>query len=121
MRKFLAILLLTALLPLHAQELEWSVDANALINNREGGDEATPDQTFLFTRLTPQIGVSLDSAQHRLRGMRLGLYYSNPDWHHPGAYNGKSTHQIGTISQSSTNMFIFFMAVHPGFQGIHLR
>lgn len=53
-------------LPLHAQELEWSIDANALVNNREGGDDRTPDQTFLFTRLTPQIGLSLDSAQHRL-------------------------------------------------------
>ena len=30
----------------------------------------------------------------RARGMKLGLYYSNPDWHHPNAYNPKSTHQI---------------------------
>jgi alpha-L-fucosidase len=30
----------------------------------------------------------------RRRGMKLGLYYSNPDWHHPNAYNPKSTHQI---------------------------
>ena len=28
------------------------------------------------------------------RGMKLGLYYSNPDWHHPNAYNPASTHQI---------------------------
>ena len=28
------------------------------------------------------------------RGMRLGLYYSNPDWHHPNAYNPLSTHQV---------------------------
>ena len=30
----------------------------------------------------------------RRRGMKLGLYYSNPDWHHPNAYNPKSTHQV---------------------------
>ena len=28
------------------------------------------------------------------RGMKLGLYYSNPDWCHPNAYNVKSTHQL---------------------------
>ena len=26
--------------------------------------------------------------------MKLGLYYSNPDWHHPNAHNDKSSHQI---------------------------
>ena len=26
--------------------------------------------------------------------MRLGLYYSNPDWHHPNAFNPRSTHQL---------------------------
>lgn len=30
----------------------------------------------------------------KARGMKLGLYYSNPDWHHPNAYNPLSTHQI---------------------------
>ena len=25
--------------------------------------------------------------------MKLGLYYSNPDWHHPNAHNDKATHQ----------------------------
>jgi len=30
----------------------------------------------------------------RRRGMRLGLYYSNPDWHHPNARNPLSTHQV---------------------------
>ena len=27
-------------------------------------------------------------------GVRLGFYYSNPDWHHPNAYNVLSTHQV---------------------------
>ena len=26
-------------------------------------------------------------------GVKLGLYYSNPDWHHPNAYNALSSHQ----------------------------
>lgn len=28
------------------------------------------------------------------RDFPLGLYYSNPDWHHPCAYNSASSHQI---------------------------
>ena len=38
------------------------------------------------------IGELADAC--RRRGIKLGFYYSNPDWHHPNAYNGKSTHQI---------------------------
>ena len=34
----------------------------------------------------------LADACHR-RGMKLGFYYSNPDWHHPNAYNKLSSHQ----------------------------
>jgi alpha-L-fucosidase len=34
------------------------------------------------------------AAACKRRGMKLGFYYSNPDWHHPNAYNDKSTHQI---------------------------
>lgn len=30
----------------------------------------------------------------RRRGLRLGLYYSNPDWNHPNAWNPRSTHQF---------------------------
>ena len=30
----------------------------------------------------------------RRRGMKLGLYYSNPDWNHPNAYNPQSSHQV---------------------------
>ncbi len=68
-RGLLAILLtLVSALTLSSQELEWSVDMNAVFNNREGGDEETPDQTFIFTRITPQIGVSMDSARHRIMG-----------------------------------------------------
>ena len=52
----------------HAQEVAWSVDLNATVQNREGGDEQCPDQTFLFTRLMPQLGLSLDGGVHKVMG-----------------------------------------------------
>ena len=33
----------------------------------------------------------------RKHGMLLSIYYSNPDWHHPDAYNPASTHQYKAI------------------------
>lgn len=32
------------------------------------------------------------------QGMRLSIYYSNPDWHHPNAYNPLSTHQWKSVT-----------------------
>lgn len=55
-------------MPLAAQEVEWSVDASVLLNNREGGDEYTPDQTFIFTRLAPELGISMLDGEHQLKG-----------------------------------------------------
>lgn len=67
--KLLVILMISmSVLPLSSQELEWSVDMNAVFHNREGESNESPNQTFLFTRITPQIGVSLDSARHRVMG-----------------------------------------------------
>ena len=58
-----------AIPPLAAQEVEWSLDASMMVNNREGGDEVyTPDQTFAFTRLAPELGVSMMDGQHVLKG-----------------------------------------------------
>lgn len=71
-RYFLTMaLLLMAVASAAAQEVVWSVDFNSVLNNREGGDEMRPDQTFIFTRLTPEVGlqVKTDSANaHRLMG-----------------------------------------------------
>lgn len=64
----ISTLLLTAS-PLMAQEVVWSIDASSLINNREGGeDKTTPDQTFIFTRLAPEVGISVNDGQHVLKG-----------------------------------------------------
>lgn len=67
--RLLSILIaLFCTLPLATQEVEWSVDASMLLNNREGGqDEATPDQTFAFIRLAPEVGVSLMDGSHVLK------------------------------------------------------
>lgn len=53
-----------------AQELVWDVDFHTVLNNREGGDEQTPDQTFFFTRLEPEVGLSFTSGKvtHALMG-----------------------------------------------------
>ena len=56
-------------------------------------DTATTDYRVTNTPAKRDILAELAAACHR-RGMKLGLYYSNPDWHHPNAHNPKSTHQI---------------------------
>ena len=73
----LAILtLLLCIPPLAAQEVEWSVDASALLCNREGGDDSFAlDQTFIFTRLAPEVGISMMDGEHVLKG---GMVWYQP-------------------------------------------
>ena len=40
----------------------------------------------------------------RKHGMKLSLYYSIPDWHHPNAYNPKSSHQDRAKDPASSDM-----------------
>ena len=61
----LALFLAASSLP--AQEVVWSVDATVMLNNREGGDGYTPDQTFMFTRLAPEVGLSMNDGEHLLK------------------------------------------------------
>ncbi len=70
LKRLQAILILILIIPsLAAQEVEWSVDASVLLNNREGGEDCTtPDQTFFFTRLAPEVGVSMMDGSHVLKG-----------------------------------------------------
>lgn len=56
------------LFPVWGQEVAWSVDMAAMFQNREGGDEQSPDQTFLFTRIAPEVGLSLLDGTHKLMG-----------------------------------------------------
>ena len=78
MNKWLiAILFLSiCLTPLAAQEVEWSIDASMMVNNREGGnDDYTPDQTFMFTRLAPELGISMLDGEHQLK---CGIVWYQP-------------------------------------------
>ena len=56
-------------------------------------DTATTDFKVTNTPARRDVLAELAAACHR-RGMKLGLYFSNPDWHHPCAFNPISTHQI---------------------------
>jgi hypothetical protein len=68
MRKFLVILFSLVVMGMCAQELKWDIDFNTVFNNREGGDEATPDQTIFFTRLAPEVGLSMMNGTHSIMG-----------------------------------------------------
>lgn len=67
-RLLISLLTLASVLNMSSQEVEWSVDANVVLNNRESDIPVSLSHTYIFTRITPQIGVSLDSARHRLMG-----------------------------------------------------
>ena len=56
-------------------------------------DTKTTDFKVTNTPAKRDVLAELAAACRR-RGMKLGLYYSNPDWHHPNAHNDKTTHQI---------------------------
>ena len=56
-------------------------------------DTATTDYKVTNTPAKRDIIAELAAACHR-RGMKLGFYYSNPDWHHPNSHNEKSSHQL---------------------------
>ena len=40
-------------------------------------------------------------------GMKLSLYYSNPDWHHPYGYNPHSTHQWKAVMRDDPDTEIY--------------
>lgn len=68
-KRFFAILLIIiSALTVCAQELEWSFDMNAVFNNRESDIGESPSHTFIFTRITPQVGLSMDRRRHRIMG-----------------------------------------------------
>lgn len=56
-------------------------------------DTATTGYKITNTPARRDVLAELAAACRR-GGLKLGLYYSNPDWHHPNAHNAKSSHQI---------------------------
>lgn len=85
----LPLLVCAALGAVHAQQLEWSVDLTTMFQNREGGDEQTPDQTILFTRLAPEVGLSLMDSTHVIKG--------GVAWYQPMIDNGAGYKVLPTI------------------------
>lgn len=79
-RLIAAILLGFFSLVASTQEVVWDVDASLVFNNREGGDEQTPDQTFLFSRLNAEVGVALGDGEHAFKG--------GVSWYQPMIDNG---------------------------------
>ncbi|MBR3691119.1 MAG: alpha-L-fucosidase [Clostridia bacterium] len=55
-------------------------------------DTATTDFSIMHTPFGRDALRELCDAA-RQEGLRLSIYYSIPDWHHPDARNGASTHQ----------------------------
>ncbi|MBQ7689782.1 MAG: hypothetical protein IJT30_01100 [Muribaculaceae bacterium] len=51
-----------------AQKVLWGVDFVSTVENREGGDALRPDQTLIFTRLAPEVGLTLDGGRNRVVG-----------------------------------------------------
>jgi alpha-L-fucosidase len=66
-------------------------------------DTATTDYKVTNTPAKRDIIGELAAACHR-RGMKLGFYYSNPDWHHPNSHNEKSSHQLPMEPGDSPDM-----------------
>ncbi len=69
----LAALLAFVLAGASAQELTWSVGLDGVFDNREG--DLSNDQTIVFTRLSPEIGISLLDGKHSISG---GVVWDQP-------------------------------------------
>lgn len=75
-QSILAILLvLFANIGGQAQEFIWNIDFNTVFDNREGDDKYFEDKTFFFTRLAPEVGLSMQNGKHNILG---GLSWSQP-------------------------------------------
>ena len=59
-------------------------------------DTKTTDYSIMHTPYGKDVLGMLADACHRA-GMKFSIYYSNPDWHHPDAYNPLSSHQWGAV------------------------
>jgi len=72
------LIVLVTISPLSGQTLVWDVDFNTVFANREGGDEMRPDQTFLFTRLEPEVGVQFVDSKHNTHRLMGGVTWYQP-------------------------------------------
>ena len=66
-------------------------------------DTKQTDYNIMHTPYGKDVLAMLSDAC-RKHGMKLSLYYSNPDWHHPNAYNPASSHQWKAKDPASSDM-----------------
>ena len=76
-------------------------------------DTGQTDYNIMNTPNGKDVLKLLADACHKY-GMKLSLYYSNPDWHHPNAYNALSTHQWKAKYPELTDMdaYIAYIKAH---------
>ena len=70
------------------QSVVWSLDVATVLENREGDDYYTPDQTIFQTRVSPEIGISLLGGEHLLMG---GVAWTQPCDSHCDDYDVAAT------------------------------
>lgn len=80
MRKFIGAAIIVLFAPLAAQAQEqpkfaWGVDFLTVFDNREGTQKYSPSETYFLTRLSPEIGLTIDGGVHSLMG---GVAYVQP-------------------------------------------
>ena len=66
-------------------------------------DTKETDYSVMHTPYGKDVLKMLADACHK-HGMKLSLYYSNPDWHHPSGYHPASTHQWRAVNQDSPDL-----------------
>lgn len=64
------------------------------------------DYCIMNTPYGKDVLKMLADACHK-HGMRLSIYYSNPDWHHPKGYNPASSHQWKAVDAAHPDMEVY--------------
>lgn len=77
-----AAALLFAPMALQAQKPnpEWGGEFATVFDNREGDSKLTPARTFFLTRLSPEVGLSIDHGRHRVMGGAVWLQPIATPW-----------------------------------------
>ena len=69
-------------------------------------DTQYTDYSIMHTPYGKDVLRGLADACHK-HGMKLSLYYSIPDWHHPQGYNPVSTHQWGAVPSDGSQFHLY--------------
>lgn len=69
-------------------------------------DTKYTDYNIMNTPYGKDVLKELADACHK-NGMLLSLYYSNPDWHHPYAYNPDSSHQWKCVQTEKVDLEVY--------------